>query len=228
MSAISIPVLTTAALANGLNPCGIGMLITFLGYLMVFGGKRKKREIALMGGVYLLAMFVTYLMLGLIFYGAAFYMQRWWIAKFAKYLVGVAIMLMGGVQIKDAFWPDLPIHLRMSAFGYEKLNKLMAKMSLPVSALIGVLTTAFSTPCMLPLYAGTAVVLSRSGLGMAQVLGYFLYYNLVFLAPMLVVFGVMVMGKEIVNMKEWEHKNTKWMRLVMGLFMLGVGYLIIK
>lgn len=225
---ISIPVLTTAALANGLNPCGIGMLVTFLGYLMVFGGKRKKSEIVIMGWAYLLAMFVTYLFLGLFFYGAAYYMQRWWLAKLAKLAVAIAISGAGLIQIKDAFWPDSPIHLRMSMFGYKKLNELMAKMSVPVSLLIGILTTAFSTPCMLPLYIGTAVVLSRSGLNMIQVLGYFLYYNLVFLAPMLIVFGVMVKSREIVAMKEWEHKNTKWMRLLMGVFMLGVGYLIIK
>lgn len=221
---INIPILTVAALTNGLNPCGIGMMITFLGYLIVFGGKGKdKKWILKTGAVYIGAVFLTYLLTGLLFYGVAYYIQRWWLANVFKYIVGGALALAGIIQLKDVFFPDLPIHLRMSMKGFEKITKLMAKANFGVTALIGFLTTVFSTPCMLPLYIGTTAVISRSGLGMMKVLGFFLYYNLVFILPLLVILFVMAGGKQIVNMKEWEHKNTKWMRFVLGLSLLIVG-----
>jgi len=221
---INIPLLTVAALTNGLNPCGIGMMITFLGYLIVFGGKGKdKKWILKTGAVYILAVFVTYLLTGLLFYGAAYYIQRWWLAVVFKYIVGGALAVAGVIQLKDVFFPDTPIHLRMSMKGFEKLTKLMAKASFGVTALIGFLTTVFSTPCMLPLYVGTTAVIARSGLGMANVLGYFLYYNLVFILPLIVILLVMAGGKQIVNMKEWEHKNTKWLRFVLGMSLFAVG-----
>ena len=221
---IGLPVLTAAALANGLNPCGIGMTITFLGYLLVFGGKSKdKKGLLKIGAVYVLAVFLTYLLAGLIFYGMVYYMQRWWLAGVFKYILGSLIILAGMVQIKDVCFPNLPFHLKMGDGSFAKINRLMAGASLPITFLIGFLTTAFSTPCMMPLYVGTTAVIAGSGLPMISVLGYFLYYNLIFILPMIVVWVAMVAGKEVVEMKELEHKYGKWMRFVMGLFMVGVG-----
>lgn len=226
---INIPLLTVTALTNGLNPCGIGMLITFLGYLLVFGGKGKDGKFILRTGlIYILSVFVTYLLLGLVFYGAAFYLQRLWISFVFKYIVGAALVIAGLIQIKDVFWIDSPIHLRMPKAGFEKLNKLMAKTNMSVTILIGVLTTVFSTPCMLPLYIGTTAVIARSGLGMTKVLGLFMYYNFIFILPLVVILLVMSKGKQVVGMKEWEHKNTKWMRFVLGIALVIVGILIVS
>jgi len=226
--AINIPVLTIAALTNGLNPCGIGMMITFLGYLLVFGGERKeKKNLLKIGSIYIGSVFLTYLVTGLLFYGVAYYLQRLWLAQVFKYIVGGGIVMAGLVQIKDVFWQELPFHLRMPDLAYKKLNSLMANTSLWVAAVIGVLTTAFSTPCMLPLYVGTTTVLAKSGLPMISILGYFLYYNLIFILPLIAIMAVMVGGKKVVDMKEWEHKNTKWMRFVLGLALVIVGVIII-
>lgn len=225
---ISLPILTVTALANGINPCGIGMMITFLGYLMVFGGRAKdKRWIFQIGFTYILSVFVTYLLFGLVFYGAVFYLQRWWLAGIFKYLIGGAIFTAGLIQLKDVFWPDSPIHLRMPKAGFEKLNKLMAKTSFGVAALIGALTTIFATPCMMPLYIGTTAVIARSGLPLVQVLGLFLYYNFIFILPLIVILLAMAEGKQVVDMKEWEHRNTKWMRFVLGVALVIVGLLIV-
>jgi cytochrome c biogenesis protein CcdA len=221
---INIPLLTVAALTNGLNPCGIGMMITLLGYLIVFGGKRKEKNFILKTGViYIGAVFATYLLTGLLFYGVAYYIQRWWLATVFKYIVGGALVIAGLIQLKDVCFIDLPIHLRMPTKGFQKITKLMASASWGVTALIGFLTTIFSTPCMLPLYIGTTAVIARSGLGMTKVLGYFMYYNLIFILPLIVVLLVMAGGRQVVDMKEWEHKNTKWMRLVMGVILVAVG-----
>lgn len=225
---INIPLLTVAALTNGLNPCGIGMMITFLGYLLVFGGKSKEKNFILKTGVvYIGAVFVTYLLTGLLFYGVAFYIQRWWLASVFKYFVGIALGIAGLIQLKDVFFPDLPVHLRMGMKSFERLTKLMAKASFGVTAVIGFLTTVFSTPCMLPLYIGTTAMIARSGMPMVRVLGLFLYYNLIFILPLIVILLVMNGGKQIVNMKEWEHKNTKWMRFVLGIALVFVGIWIV-
>lgn len=224
---INLPILTATALANGLNPCGIGMLITFLGYLLVFGGKGKEKGWLMKTGVvYIGTVFVTYLLLGLVFYQVAFYMQRWWLAGAFKQILGTLIALAGLIQLKDVFWQDFPIHLRMPRIGFEKINKLMAKTSLGVTVLIGVLTTVFSTPCMLPLYIGTTAVIARSGLPMITVLGYFFYYNFIFILPLIVILISMVSGKQVVEMKEWEHKNTAWMRSLLGVSLVIMGAII--
>lgn len=224
---INIPALTGAALTNGLNPCGIGMMITFLGYLMVFGGKKKGKVLAL-GVVYIWSVFAAYLLIGLFFYGAAFYLQRLWIAQYFKWFIGLAVGLAGLIQLKDSLFPELPIHLRMGDWGSRVIENLLSKASIPMAALTGLATTAFSTPCMLPLYVGTATVLSNAGLPMWQVLLYFIYYNLIFIGPLFVVLFIMVRGKDVVMMKEWSHKYERWIRGVMGLVMILVSYLIVR
>lgn len=229
---INLPILTATALANGINPCGIGMMITFLGYLLVFGpasreASQGKTQMLKNGFVYILSVFVTYLVLGLIFYQLAFFLQRWWLAGVFKWILGAAIVIAGLIQIKDVFWQELPLHLRMPAIGFEWLNQLMAKTSGGVTVLVGVLTTVFSSPCMLPLYIGTTAVIARSGLAASSVLGYFLYYNLVFIMPLIVVLILMVGGKQVVEMKEWEHSNTAWMRFVLGVLLVVMGVVIV-
>lgn len=224
---INLPILTATALANGINPCGIGMLITFLGYLLVFGGKGKEKGWLIKTGlIYIGTVFVTYLVLGLMFYQVAFYMQRWWLAGAFKQILGGVIVIAGLIQLKDVFWRDSPLHLRMPKVGFEKISKLMARTSVWVTILIGILTTVFSTPCMLPLYVGTTAVIARSGLPMISVLGYFLYYNLIFILPLIVILVSMVGGKQVVEMKEWEHKNTTWMRLLLGMALVVMGVII--
>lgn len=225
---IGLLALTVAALVNGLNPCGIGMMITFLGYLLIFGEGKKRPNLWLLGVVYIWAVFAAYLTIGLLFYNLAFYLQRLWLASVFKYLIGGAVGLFGLAQLISAFWPDGPIHLRMGQHGSRLIERMLSRMSLPMAFLVGVAVTAFSTPCMLPLYVGTATVLSSSGLSTLAVLGYFLYYNLIFISPLIVVLVVMAGSKNVVLLKEWSHKYERWIRLVMGAVMLLVGYLIVK
>ncbi len=225
---LSLASLTLAALTNGLNPCGIGMMVTFLGYLLVFGnGKKDKYFLLRLGVVYILAVFFTYLTIGLLFYSLAYYLQRLWLAAIFKYIIGGVVFLAGLIQVKDGIWPESPFHLRMSLSASKRINEMMARMSLPMAALVGVAVTAFSTPCMLPLYVGTASLLATSGLSIVLVLLYFLYYNLIFISPLIVVLIVMSKGKEVVAMKEWEHKYGRYLRRLMGILLLVVGYLII-
>ncbi len=248
---VNLVAITTTALVNGLNPCGIGMMITFLGYLLVFGSQsdqnknsknqgipdriedprqsRDKNSRVLKDGlVYLGSVFVTYLFLGLFFYGLAFYLQRLWIASVFKYAMAFILVVAGAVQFKDVFWDHLPFHLRMSDAGYKKINGILAKSGGWMAVLVGVLTTAFSTPCMLPLYIGTTSYIARSGLPMWQVFGLFVYYNVIFILPVLVVLLVMVGGKKVVEMKEWEHKYNKQLRFLMSMFLFGIAYFLIK
>lgn len=227
---VNLTTLTIAALVNGLNPCGIGMMITFLGYLLVFGFKKSKdsRSLYLNGGLYITSVFVTYLLLGLFFYGLAFYLQRWWLASVFKYVLAGGMFIVGLIQIKDAFWEHLPVHLQMSSKGYERINLLMAKSGKWMAVVVGVLTTMFSTPCMLPVYVGTTSYLARSGMPMWQVLVLFLYYNFVFILPLLVILIIMIGGNRVVEMKEWQHRNTKWLRVCMAVVLFVVGYILIK
>lgn len=227
MDQINIPLLGAAALANGLNPCGIGLAVLFLGYLLVFGqgGEgEKNRRLLLMGAVYILSVFAAYLLLGMLFYNLAYYLQRTVIAKYLYQVMGFGLVLAGAIQLKDAIWPESPVHLRAPVWAGAKMTSIMEKASLPAAAVMGWVTTAVGTPCMMPLYVGTAVVLANSNLSAISAAGYFIYYNLIFISPLILVLLFVYKTKQIVNLKEMEHRWQKWMRLALGGAMIVLGF----
>ena len=99
----------------------------------------------------------------------------------------------------------------------------MEKVSYPTTIVLGMLVTLLETPCSLPIYVGTATILAQSGMAFPLVIGYFLYYNFLFVLPLIVVLLIMWRGKKLVEVKEWEHKAKKWMHLGLAVVLLGMG-----
>ena len=221
---VSLPLVTIAGLADGINPCAIGMMVTLLGYLIVFGGKRNY-QILKLGIAYIVSVFVTYLVIGLAFYSTVASIQQL-VGGVVNKIIGGILGVAGLMMLKDVIWPDSPVHLRIPGASKAKLMKLIEKVSLPGTIALGVAVTVLETPCSLPLYVGTATILAQSGMALPLVIGYFLYYNLLFVLPLIVVLVLVWQGKRVVEMREWEHKAEKWMKLSLGsLLLLMAGWL---
>ena len=221
---VSLPLVTIAGLADGINPCAIGMMVMLLGYLLVFG--KKPERVWQLGLAYIASVFGTYLVIGLAFYSLVTQIQEIVSAGIVSRVVGMVLGVAGVVMLKDFVWPESPIHLRIPGASKQRLMKLIETVSFPGTILLGIAVTILETPCSLPLYVGTATILANSGMPLPLVVGYFLYYNLLFVLPLIVVLVVVWQGKRIVEMKEWEHKAEKWMKLALGsLLVLVSGWL---
>ncbi len=245
---VSFPLVTIAGLVDGINPCAIGMMVMLLGYLIVFGAQQNSKsqtlnskktstsakatgdrqnsnnsQVLKLGIIYIVSVFVTYLAIGLVFYKLVFQIQQVVEAGIVNRVVGTVLGLAGLIMIKDFMWPDSPIHLRIPGASKEKLMGLIEKVSVPTTILLGVAVTILETPCSLPLYVGTATVLANSGMAFPLVVAYFLYYNFLFVLPLIIVLVVVWQGKRIVEMKEWEHKAEKWMKLSLGILLMAVS-----
>lgn len=225
---VSLPLVTLAGLADGINPCAIGMMITLLGYLIVFGnrkGKSQNYQILKLGIAYIASVFVTYLVIGLAFYSTVNSIQHM-VGGIVNKLIGGILGAAGLIMLKDVVWPESPVHLRIPGASKARLMKLIEKVSLPGTILLGIAVTVLETPCSLPLYVGTATILAQSGMALPLVVGYFLYYNLLFVLPLIIVLILVWQGKKVVEMREWEHKAEKWMKLSLGsLLLLMSGWL---
>ncbi len=231
---------TVTGLMNGLNPCALGLMITFLGYLVVFSrdgknymdspkgdlrtrlrGNDRNKDVLVLGGFYLFGVMVTYLLLGLVFYKLAHGLERnVWVGS-VKYVLALALGVFGLMQI---FGIELMMPKKLSVW----FGKLMKGVSGPVSVLVGGLMAVISAPCTLPVYVGTAMVLARSGMAPIETLAYFMYYNVLFVLPLLVVLVLVYKGREIVDMKEWGHKSEKGLKIVGGVLLLILGWWVVK
>jgi cytochrome c biogenesis protein CcdA len=213
-------VLTLAALTNGFNPCGIGLSVMFLSYLLVFG---KVKRLGFLGVVYIGSVLLTYVLLGLVFYNLAYYLQRVFLASYMYKFMAGAMFLIGGLQYINVCWPESGIRFRTPDWAGEKILQLAERSSFLIAMFLGVVVTAVGTPCMMPLYMGMVTVLISMDLPVYQLMVYFLYYNLILVLPMIGVFLLISGGKRIVMIKELEHRYGKILRLLMVLLMLIVG-----
>ena len=225
--ALSLPLITIAGLVDGINPCAIGMMVMLLGYLLVFA--KKPERVFKTGLLYVGTVFTTYLVVGLGLYSFVSRFDLSQGARVLNYTVGVVLLAAGLIQLKDFFGLG-GVHLRIPTASKDKLMSLIEKASYPTTILLGVLVTILETPCSLPIYVGTATILSTSGMALPLVVLYFLYYNFLFVLPLLVVLFVLWRGRRLVEVKEWEHKAKKWMHLslvivliIMSMWLL-IGY----
>ncbi len=224
---LSFPMITVAGLVDGINPCAIGMMVMLLGYLLVFANKPER--VLKTGLLYVGTVFVTYLIVGLGLYSFVSQFDLSGGARILNYFVGGALTIAGIIQFKDFLGIEAGPHLRIPTASKERLQSMVEKVSYPTTIVLGILVTLLETPCSLPIYVGTATILSQSGMPFIFVILYFLYYNFLFVLPLLVVLIVMWKGKRLVEVKEWEHKAKKWMHLALSVVLLGMGiWLLIK
>jgi cytochrome c biogenesis protein CcdA len=221
----SLALVTVAGIVDGINPCAIGMMVLLLGYLLVFseGNENQikaRRRVLLLGITYILTVFLTYLIVGLAFYSALSSLPLDTFRSVVNPIIGVLLGIAAVIQIKDFFKPEWPIHLRIPTASKEKLMPLIEKSSFPTTILLGIFVTLLETPCSLPLYVGTASHLANSGIPMFAVALYFLYYNFLFVLPLIVVLVIVLLAKRVVQLREWEHHAERWMKLAIGVVLV--------
>ena len=224
-NAIALGAVLGVGLADGINPCAIGMLVFLLGYLIVFA-KQSGRVLSI-GTIYIATVFATYFVIGLLFYQVllSFSLTPSYavISNLIHLVLGVILVVTGIINLKDFFWPDVGFSLEIPKYIRPYLQGWVAKTTISATVVLGVLVTVFEMPCSLPLYAGMLDILSRSGLSKITTVGYLGLYNLMFILPLLVILVVVYSGKKITLVKEWEHRSKKWMKLLMGATLVGFG-----
>ncbi len=216
---VSLPLVTVAGLIDGLNPCAIGMIILLLGYLIVFAGRPDR--VFKTGLVYIAAVYLTYLAIGLFFYKSIRVVHFSLFRDYFNLILGIMLILAGLINVKDYFrWDASGLHLQIPDSSRPFLLKWVEKVSLPSAAILGILVTFLETPCSLPIYVGTASILSDANLPRFWIAGYFVYYNFLFVLPLIIIWLLIWRGGEITAFKEWEHRAKKWMKLSIGVLLI--------
>lgn len=218
---VSFPAVTLAGIVDGFNPCAIGMMIMLLGYLVVFS--EQKRRLLLYGFAYIASVYVTYLLIGLAFYGIVSKIHESGFITWFNLVTGGLLLGAGAIQLKDVYWPDRGPHLRIPSVSRHTLMKLMEKGSLPATIALGIIVTVLETPCSIPLYMGTIAILQQSGLPDILVSLAFLYYNLLFVLPLIVILILVWRGMATFHLAEWRHQAEKRMHLLIGSALVITG-----
>lgn len=215
-----LPLVIVAALIDSVNPCAFSILILTVAFLMSLGKVRS--DILKIGGSYILGIFFTYIAIGLgILQTLHFFNTPHFMAKLGASL----LIVLGGINVINEFFPSFPIKLRIPQAAHRKMAEFMEKGSVPTAFVLG----AFVALCEFPCTGGPYLMI----LGMLhdqatyfRGFGYLVLYNLVFVVPLVVILLIAADKVLLEKVQTWKKTNTRALRLWGGLAMVLLGFLI--
>lgn len=221
--------ITTLALADSVNPCEIAILAMVLMAILI-QNPNQKRKVLYGGAAFISAIFIGYLAYGLIIV-QFFNIFAQFLRENSSYIYnGLAIisMILGALQIKDffhykkgSFATEMPIFLR------PKAKKLTEKITSPKGAFVlGFVLALFLLPCTMgPYIIASGLLAEKEAIG---ALPWLLYYNLVFVLPMIIITLIIYFGfAKIDEITGWKDKHIRTLHLIAGILLFLVGLAIL-
>jgi len=221
---LSVSKILALAAVDAINPCALAVLALLLIAIITYNPD-KKRKVLQAGLAFTFSVFIMYLFYGLIIIKSfqlvqAISLIRVWLYK----ILGIAAILFGILNIKDFFHykpggiaTEMPISMRPA------LKKILSRVTSPKGAfLVGLLVTVFLLPCTIGPYVIAGGILST--LEFFKTIPWLLIYNFVFVLPMvLITLLVYWEMTKVEDISGWKDKNIKWLHLVAGIIILGLG-----
>jgi len=215
-----VTVLVTAAV-DSINPCAIGVLILLVSTLLVT--KRRDRMFKI-GMLYILAVYLTYFVFGLGLITFISVIPIIW-AEYISIAVGLLVISAGIIEIKDFFWYGAGFSLAISNKYAKKIKERMQKLSIGTVIFLGIFVAAVELPCTGGPYLAITLLLAQNFNLSALLL--LVIYNIVFIMPLFIILLLVIFGIKVRNIKKWKQANKAYMRLITGIMLIALGWLLI-
>ncbi len=220
---LTLPLVLGAAAIDSINPCAIGVLLFLSSVLLKLSD--QKRALLRLGMIYIATVYTVYTLsgLGLIWFQHTLIEKGF--AEIVGITVGVFVILLGLVELKDFFWYGRGVSLEIAPRHRERLVTMAEKTSLTGVIAIGGFVAIVELPCTGGPYLAITTILAKSFDPRALI--YLLLYNFIFVLPLLVILLLIYFGTSTLLLKTWRQENRKWMNLASGLLMVFLGVLLI-
>jgi cytochrome c biogenesis protein CcdA len=224
----------SAGLIDGLNPCAFATLIFFISYLTMVG--RKRKEILWVGIAFSGAVFFTYLLIG---FGILSFVQHLsFLPLFSKivYLITITIALVLGiiglydyVQLKRDRPSDMKLQLpdflkkRIHRTIRTRSGDLMANKEggftryFIAAAVSGVVISILEFTCTGQVYLPTILFVTNIPSLRTSAVSYLISYNVMFIVPLLAIFGVVYWGVTSEQLAFFLQKRASTIKLLTSL-----------
>lgn len=211
-----------SAAIDSINPCAIGVLILMLSVIMGQGHKISK--MLFLGGLYIFAIFITYLLAG---FGLLYFLAKipLFITEYLSIGVGVLIIIFGFFEIKDYFWYGRGFSLGIPPVFLDRIHKMSKNITIPGVFLMGMFVAGVELPCTGAPYLAIITILSLNFDFTAFLL--LILYNIIFVAPLIVILLMVAGGLKLNAVNSWKQDSKGLMRLAIGMLMVGLGWLLI-
>ena len=226
LGAPTIGLVVISAAIDSINPCAIGVLILMVSVILggSKGEKNSTRRLLTLGGAYILAIFLTYLIagLGLVYFFSAIPIV---LAEYLSLFVGALVITAGILEVKDYFWYGKGFSLQIPSFFAKKIHDYStSKTSIWGVMFLGAFVAAVELPCTGAPYLAILTILRIDFNLFAFAL--MILYNLIFVAPLIVILLMVAGGTKISVVSKWKEESKGTMRLFMGLLMASLGWIL--
>ena len=218
----TLGIVAVTAAIDSINPCAIGVLILMLSVLLA--AKRSVGRMLVLGSIYIFAVFITYLLAGL---GLIYFLSSipLYITEYLAIAVGTLIVAAGIVEVKDFFWYGQGFSLTIPPMFAKRLHNFSGRTTIVGIMFLCAFVAGVEFPFTGAPYLAIITLLSQYFDFSAFML--LILYNIIFVAPLIVILLLVATGKKLYEIKRWKQSNRKYMRLATGLMLIAMGWLLI-
>ena len=228
-------------LIDGINPCAFAVIVFFISFLGVYG--YKKVEMVYVGAFYCLAVFITYLLIGLGFFNFFYSLEQvYLIVKAFYYFVAIFCFVMAIAAIWDYYkfkktGRSEEAILQLPKFLKKKINFVIGSRmrekkggiwSLCLSSfIVGFLVSLLEAVCTGQVYLPTIVFILKNTDLKLKAATYLFLYNFMFVLPLLIIFLLSLAGVNSTKFNNFLKKNLGRIKILMALVFFCLGFFIL-
>ena len=231
---IAIAGVAGAGFLDGINPCAFATIVFFVSYL-IFAGRRR-RDIVVMSIFFVIAVFLTYFVIGLGFYQALSFAAGFKaVARVVFIGFGVLAIVLGGVSVFDFVKArqgklaemklQLPRTVKQKI--HETIKEKTSSLGIGVGAfVVGVLISLFEFGCTGQVYLPTITYVVSNPALRTRAIGLLVLYNLMFILPLILisVMGVMFSSERV---GQFLKDRIALIKILTALLFFGLGLLLV-
>jgi len=225
-----------SGLIDGINPCAFASIIFFISYLTLIN--RKGREILWVGGIFTLSVFLTYFLIGtgaLKMITSLSFLPL--VRKIFVLVTAVLALILGVVSLydylqfkkkgttKDAKL-QLPSFLKNMIHSAIRKNVRLSNYIL-MAAATGFIVSLLELACTGQIYLPTIMFISTIPDLKVNALFYLLFYNLMFVVPLILVFSFTYWGTTSAQWAALTQKHFGKIKMAMTLLFFGLAGLLL-
>lgn len=235
--------IVVAGLIDGINPCAFTVIVFFISFLSVYG--YGKKEMLIIGSSYIFAVFLMYIAIGLGLFKFLYAFKHFFLLMKGFYLliatmcfVLAILCLLDFMKYRRTGNPEESF-LQLPTLLKNKIHKVIGDefRTKEDKGVLKLTLGAFSVGCMVSLLEAVCTgqvylpvisfVLRKPGLQL-KALAYLLLYNVMFILPLLVVFGLALWGVRSQQFADYYKKRYGYIRICMFMLFLALGFLMLS
>lgn len=239
---ITLWTIIVAGLVDGINPCAFAVIVFFISFLAAY--KYSRKEIIVVGIAYCSSVFLAYVLMGLGAFQVLYALESF---HYAAIVVQWGILLLCALFFVLSVYDFIIyqrtkksenmllqlsknsktfIHKVMRFFLKDKHSSLLRLLA--AAFVVGFVVSGVEAVCTGQVYLPTIkVILKESHQYFFKAAAYLVIYNLMFIAPLVLVFALTLCGKESAVFNNWLKKHLGLSKLLLCGVFLGLLILLL-